>query len=653
LDERLLNQQERHKFLETTSVIYFFLLQNFFNFPDCTLLAPPLVYLIMDLNSTITRGKHTHPFFSKHQFLSPEIDDSVTKVETVTQPTSPDVLYHENSASAQPKAQPKAKSQRRASPPFLPSKSLGNASSNPLRRSVIFSLLAHDINANSEVKLNSSAVSDGSAGSIDNSSSHKEINKDDVDMFNSSFAHSLSENNVGGYERRLSDSGNNLSRSIYAMMSESMSSPAAPYLSPQQVPINEKKKRKTLKISTNKPSLSSRLRMLAWERAAGEEGLSGLSDGKSDEDEGIGKAKEENEKDEEEEDEDEEDCLAVKILGLSSDSSDSSGFPGFETETVDAAPMADSSYSPSLSDEHDAVSASVSVVDAPSPMNPTEVRRFASVRDRLHAVNPLRTTSTALINRNCSSSTSCERKPPLPSTISSSLSSTRRPSLTSPGSPPRLNGPKGVSAASVSSTHSEVLGIRNNTVHAPQLAHSSPPLSSENPASGIKNASIVDLARAYDNAFRVSVRSTLARASMDTNVSMSWKKSSSISPERRNSSSSPSSSSSSSSPSSSPSSSSNSTKSRRFSLPTTGSGWNGQATLAAAELVHSVFSPTARTSLFEPPKPATNLSLIAEKVIRENLESVDELKRFIQELASQRGRQAVAKHLSKTSNFVC
>jgi hypothetical protein len=39
-------------------------------------------------------------------------------------------------------------------------------------------------------------------------------------------------------------------------------------------------------------------------------------------------------------------------------------------------------------------------------------------------------------------------------------------------------------------------------------------------------------------------------------------------------------------------------------------------------------------------------------VIKENLESKDELKRFIQELASQRGRQAVAKHLSKTSKFV-
>ena len=601
----------------------------------------------MDLNSTITRGRHNRPLFAKLQTSGSTIDDSSKKIETVTQLKSPEILHEDEDAGAKASA----KSQSRSSPPFLPSKSLGHTSTNPLRRSVIFSLLAYDINANSEVMLNSSAVSDGSTGS-EVEANHKVVNEDEVDVLKSTFTSSFAENNHhddteelrgrrgGGREgeRRLSDSGNHLSRSL-SMMTESMSSPAAPYMSPQTVLMVDKKKKKTKK-NTIEPSLSSRLRMLNWESVSGEGRRfddRATFDGKRDDDDDQERGDKEEEEEQEQMEEQKEKGYNVKILGLSSDSSDSSGFAGFDVET----PLA-SSKSVLFSESEVIAKVSLSsVVDAPSPINPTEVRRFASVRDRLHAVNPLRTTSTALVNCASSKSTNDE-KPPLPP---STLSSTRRPSLTSPGSPPRLNRPKGESGAgSINSTHSAVLGVRSAPVYAPQLAHSSPLVEhlSLSVAASKGQVNNDDLTLAYENAFRVSVRSTLARSSMDTDVCSSWTRtSSSLSPERRNS-------------STSPSISSTSSKSRRFSLPL-GSGWNAEATLAAAELVQSVFSPSRSQTtqkVNDESKTASNLSLVAERVIKENLESKDELKRFIQELASQRGRQAVAKHLSKTSKFV-
>jgi len=549
----------------------------------------------MNLNATITRGVKSNRSSYANSSSTTSIDDkSIETVQLQDSPENDDI------------------EKRRSSSPFIPSKSLGSTPTNPLRRSVIFSMLAYDINTKSEVSLNASSAAasqstggSSTEGSIDISSTVHTPNKKNFVVNNNQDDY----NNSG--KRRLSASGNDLARSL---MTSKMSatSPAAPDLSPQTVQMR-------------KANTMSRLRMLAWEREGDQHYFEKVaSDWKNDDDNKDTNSEDDHEKNEN---------RNVKFLGLSSDSSDSSGF-GADT------PLISICTEPEPESVPEPISTNSGGVDAPSPMNPTDVRRFASVRDRLHAVNPLRTMPTALLNTNIP--TSNAQKPPLSHPVVLVLT-TRRPSLTSPGSPPRLNKPKG----DVSNTHSAISGLRSSLAQAPQLASSSldsitvAPFTSTSIAdvaaaavTAAVDASIDGLATAYERAFRVSVRSTLARVSLDTNVcSSTIKRSTSSSP----------------SPVLSYSNALKNT--RRFSLPTNGSGWNGEATLSAAELVHAVSSPTRTLSL---PKQHNSecscFTHIAEKVISENLESKLELKKFIEEIASQRGRQAVAKHLCETSS---
>jgi hypothetical protein len=582
----------------------------------------------MDLNATITRGiRSNRSSYINSSSSTTLIDDK--SIETVTMQHSPETNDLDDNNEL------KTSVKRRSSSPFMPSKNLGSTSTNPLRRSVIFSMLAYDINAKSEVLLNASSAAESSKGSEGSS----------IEIASTIHTHQkknfVVNNNQDDYnnsgKRRLSASGNDLARS-FMTSKMSASSPAAPDLSPQTVQMR-------------KANTMSRLRMLAWEREGDQHYFEKVAtDWKNNNDDDDDK--DTNSEDNHEKTED----RNVKFLGLSSDSSDSSGF-GADTPLIS---MCTESEPESVLEPVANQSSPTNVlcsggVDAPSPMNPTDVRRFASVRDRLHAVNPLRTTPTALLNTNTA------QKPPLFHHPVVLVLTTRRPSLTSPGSPPRLNRPKGDGIGS--STHSSISGLSSSLSQSPQLATCSlandttkvaPSTSSTSIAdvaaaavTAAVDASIDGLATAYERAFRISVRSTLARASIDTNVCSSWDKSTS--------------SSSSSSPVRSFASSVSSSMSysdalkntRRFSLPTNGLGWKSEATLTAAELVHAVSSPTRTFSIPKQHISGTECSCfthVAEKVISDNLESKLELKKFIEEIASQRGRQAVAKHLCETSS---